>query len=211
MDYEYIDRALGRTGAPPQSLETGFSPAERDELLAEALCFPERALPTGELADWAFVLMDLGKQPAVMAAVSVIETVLNETPPERADVEFANQVLAELHIWLESPQTVDDLRRLGDLWWSLTRNPPHAAHTPLGDAAFMAWYLAGYDPEGWDNPPGGPEQLRDWLAEAADNVGAVVDVFSLVQQAVGPERHWLLINSVRSAVGCWRDMDSTMR
>lgn len=210
MNYEYIDRALGRTGGPPQSLETGFSPAERDELLAEALCFPERALPTGELADWAVVLMDLGKQPAVMAAVAVIETVLNETPPGRADVEFAEQVLAELHIWLESPQTVDDLRRLGDLWWSLVRNMPHAAHTPLGDAAFMAWYLAGYDPEGWDNPPEEPEQLSDWLAEAADNVSAIVDVFSLIQQAVGPEQDVLLVKSVRRAVGRWRDMDSAI-
>ncbi|MFI4850830.1 MAG: hypothetical protein ACIAZJ_17090 [Gimesia chilikensis] len=202
MDYEMIDRALGR---PEQPLETGFSTLERDELLAEFICFPDRDLPTGELADWALVLIDLGKQPAVLAAVAAIETVLDETPPGRADVEFAEQVLAELHIWLESPQTVDDLRRLGDLWWSLTRNPPHAAHTPLGDAACMAWYLAGYDPEGWDNPPEEPEQLRDWLAEAADNVSAVVDVFSLVQQAIEPERHAQLVKSVREAVRSWRD------
>ncbi|WP_417388087.1 hypothetical protein [Gimesia sp.] len=208
MDYEIIDRALGRGGQPPEPLETGVTPAERDALLAEALCFPERALPAGELADWAIVLMDLGKQPAVLAAVAVLEVALSETPAERADVEFVERVLTELHIWLESSQSVDDLRRLGDLWWSLTRNPPASAHTSLGDAACMAWYLAGYDPEGWDNPPEEPEELRDWLAEAAENVMAIVDVFSLVQQAVGPEQDELLVKSVRRAVGHWREMDS---
>ncbi len=205
-----IDRALGRLGQPPQPLETGLSLTERDAMLVEALCFPERALPTGELADWAIILIELGKEPAVIAAVAVIEAALSEAPPERADVEFVERVLAELHIWLESAQSVDDLRRLGDLWWSLVRNMPQSAHTPLGDAAFMAWFLAGYDPEGWDDPPEDSEQLRDWLAEAAQNVTAVVDVFSLMQQAVGPERHDLLVKGVRSAVETWRDMDSGM-
>jgi hypothetical protein len=210
MDYERIDRALGRLGQPPQPLETKHSLAERDALLEKALWFPERDLPTGELAEWATVLIKIGKEPAVMAAVAAVEAALNETSPDRADVEFVERILAELHIWLKSPKTMKDLQRLGDLWWSLTRNPPQTAHTSLGDAAVMAWLVAGYDPEGWGDPPEDSEQVRDWLEEADNNLPAVVDVFSLVQQAVEPERHELLVTSVRSAVGTWREMDSTL-
>jgi hypothetical protein len=209
MDYEPIDRALGRLGQPPQPLDTRLSPAERDALLERALWFPDRDLPTGELADWATVLIELGKDPAVMAAIAAVEAALSVTPPNRGDVKFVKKILTELHIWLNSPKGVKDLRRLGDLWWSLTRNPPHTADTPLGNAAVMAWLVAGYDPEGWGDPPEESEQLRDWLAEAANNVTAVVDVFSLAQQEVGSERYDLLVGSVRRTVETWRDMEST--
>ena len=209
MHHNVIDRALGRCGQPPRPLDTGLSAEERDARLVRSLWFPDRPLPTGELADWAVALIELGKDPAVLAAVAVVETAVCLTPPQRPDVTFVEQVLAELHIWLKSPKGTQDLRRLGDLWWSLTRNPPHNAHTPLGDAAVMAWLVAGYDPEGWGNPPEDPDQLLDWKAEAADNVTAVVDVFSLAQQEVGREHAVSLVDSVRKSVAAWRDLDST--
>jgi hypothetical protein len=208
MDYEFIDCALGRRGQPPQPLHTKLSPTERAALLERALCFPDLDLPTGELADWAVVLIELGKVPTVMAAVAAVEAVLSVTPPKRADVEFVEKVLFELHIWLKSPKNVNDLRRFGDLWWKLTRNKPQAADTPLGDAAVMAWLVAGYDPEGWGDPPEDSEKLRDWLAESANNVTYIVDVFSLVQKAVTPEHYDLLVNGVRRAVETWRDIES---
>lgn len=209
MHPEAIDRALGRCGRPPQPLDTGLSAAEREALLEQALWFPDRPLPGGELADWAVALIELGKDPAVLAAVAVVEAALRLTPPQRPDVAFVSQVLAELHIWLKSQKSTQDLRRLGDLWWSLTRNPPHTAHTPLGNAAVMAWLVAGYDPEGWGNPPEDPEKLVDWMSEAADNATAVVDVFSLVQQEVGREHDVSLIDSVRKSIAAWRDRYST--
>ncbi len=118
------------------------------------------------------------------------------------------EVLAELRVWLESPKGIPDLRRLGDLWWSLTRNPPHDADTPLGNAAGMAWTVAGYDPEGWLDPPEDPDQLSEWMADAANNVTAVVDVFGLVQQDLGAEHDATLVDSVRRAIAAWCDMDS---
>lgn len=205
MDREAVDRALGRDGQSPQPLITGLSAAERDSLLERSLCFPDRPLPTGELADWAVALIDLGKDAAVMASVAAIQTTVRLTPTESPDLPFANTVLAELELWLNSTKGTDDLRRLGDLWWSLTRNPPHTAETPLGDAAGMAWLVAGYDPEGWGNPPEDSAKLLDWLDEAANNVTFVVDVFSCVQEAVGPENESTIVQSVRSAIFAWRD------
>ena len=208
MKFEAIDRALGKLGHRPQPLDIGLSPTERDALLEDAICFPDRDLPTGELADWAVALIEFGKEPTVMAAVAAVEAALSVTPPERSDIEFVKKVLAELHIWLTSSKSVNDLQRLGDLWWSLTRNLPPSAATPLGEAAFMASLVAGYGPEGWGNPPEDAEELRKWLSEAANNVTAIVDVFSLVQQAVEPEQFELVARSVRRAVERWRDMES---
>ncbi len=205
---EAIDRALGRCGQPPQPLDTGLSLTERDTLLEQALCFPDRPLPTGELGDWAAVLMSVGKEPNVMAAVAVVETAMGLTPSHSPDIDFVQKVLAELHVWLSSSKDTPDLRRLGDLWWSLTRNPPEAANTPLGDAAFMAWFVAGYDPEGSGNPPDDREQLLQWMDESANNVTAIVDVFSTAQQAVGKEHAAALVDSVRESVAAWREMDS---
>jgi hypothetical protein len=68
----------------------------------------------------------------------------------------------------------------------------------------MAWIVAGYDPEGWGNPPEDPVKLLEWLNEAANNVTAVVDVFSCVQQAVGSENESSMVQSVRLAVCKWR-------
>lgn len=205
MNLKAIDRALGREGQLPQPLVTGLLAAERDSLLHNALCFPDRTLPTGELAEWAVALMDLGKEAAVMASVAAIETTIRLTPPESPDLPFVNSVLAELHRWLNSTKTMEDLRRLGDLWWSLTRRRPSAANTPLGNAAGMAWLVAGYDPEGWGNPPEDSAELLHWLDEAASNVGFVVDVFSCLQQAVGTDNDSVLVAGVRSAVSNWRD------
>jgi hypothetical protein len=205
MKHEAVDRALGIDRQSPQPLGTGLTSAERDSLLERSLCFPDRTLPTGELADWAVALIDLGKDAAVMASVAAIEATVRLTPAESPDLAFVNTVLAELQLWLNSSKSMEDLRRLGDLWWSLTRNPPHTADTPLGDAAVMAWLVAGYDPEGWGNPPEDPAKLLDWLDEAANNATFVVDVFSLVQQAVGPENEPAIVQSVRSAVSAWRD------
>jgi hypothetical protein len=73
----------------------------------------------------------------------------------------------------------------------------------------MAWLVAGYDPEGWGNPPEAPEKLLDWMAVAADNVTAVVDVFSLAQQEFGREHDASLVDTVRTSVATWREMDST--
>jgi hypothetical protein len=73
----------------------------------------------------------------------------------------------------------------------------------------MAWLVAGYDPEGWGNPPEAPEKLLDWMTEAADNATYIVDVFSLAQQEVGREHDVSLVNSVRKSVAAWLDMDST--
>lgn len=206
---EALDRALGSSGQLPQPLDTGLSSTERDALLGQALCFPDQPLPTGELADWAVVLINLGKEPAVMAAVAVVETALGLAPPHSPDLDFVQKVLAELHIWLSSPRDTPDLQRLGDLWWSLTRNPPEAANTPLGDAAFMAWFVAGYDPEGSGNPPDDREQLLQWMEESANNVTAIVDVFSAAQQAVGSGHAAALVTSVRASVAAWRDGDLT--
>lgn len=208
MNYEAIDRALGQLGRSPEPLDCGLSPQERDRLLEESLCFPDLPLPTGELADWAVELGQLDKVPVVMAAVAVVEAALSAVPPGRADIPYVETLLTELHLWLKSDKTIDDLRRLGDLWWTTTRNAPDTADTRLGDAAMMAWFVAGYDPEGHGNPPEDPEQLGDWLAEAADNVRFIVDVFSFVQQEVGSELHELLVRSVRDAVGAWRDRQS---
>src|SRR5262249_42801931 len=158
-----------------------------------SLCFPDCPLPTGELAEWAAALIELGKGPAVIAAVAVGEAAARLTPPQRPDVALVKHVLAEFHIRLTRPQGTQGPRRPGDLWWSLTRNPPQTAHTRLGDAAVMAWLVAGYDPEGWGNPPEDPEKLLDWMSEAADNVTYVVDVFSLAQQEVGREHDVSLI------------------
>ena len=72
MDHEAVDRALGRDGQSPQPLIIGLSAAERDSLLERSLCFPDRSLPTGELANWALALIDLGKDAAVMASVAAI-------------------------------------------------------------------------------------------------------------------------------------------
>jgi hypothetical protein len=204
MDIEAVDRALGRDGHPPQPLVTGLSDAERDSLLERSLCFPDRQLPTGELANWAVALIDLGKDAAVLASVAAIETTVRLTPTESPDLPFVNTVLAELQLWLNSPKDTEDLQRLGNLWWTLTRNPPSTADTPLGDAAVMAWLVAGYDPEGWGGPPEDSAKLLDWLDQAANNVTFVVDVFSLVQQAVGPENESAIVQSVRSAVSGWR-------
>jgi len=204
MDNEAVDRALGREGQPHQPLVTGLSDAERDSLLERSLCFPDRQLPTGELANWAVALIDLGKEAAVMASLAAIETTVRLTPTESSDLPFVNTVVAELQIWLNSPKGTGDLQRLGNLWWTLTRNRPSAANTPLGDAAAMAWLVAGYDPEGWGDPPEDSAKLLEWLDEAANNVGFVVDVFSLVQQAVGPENESAIVQSVRSAVSAWR-------
>lgn len=178
---------------------------ERDSLLERSLCFPDRPLPNGELADWAVAIIDLGKDAAVMASVAAVETAVRLTPSESPDLGFVNTVLAELHVWLKSAKDTEDLRRLGELWWTLTRNPPQAAETPLGDAAVMAWLVAGYDPEGWGSPPADSTKLLHWLEEAANNVAYVVDVFSCVQQAVGPENELAVAQSVRSAVRKWRE------
>lgn len=208
MDLDSIDRALGRLGQPPQPLELNLSAAERDARLENALWFPDREIPVGELADWAVALSELGKEPTVSASIAAVEAALSLAPPNRSDIPFVKQILAELYIWRESPQGVNDLRRLGDLWWSLIRNPPATADTPLGHAAAMAWQVAGYDPEGWGNPPADPKRLQNWLAEAANNSSAVVDVFSLLQQAVQPECDNLLVSSVRKAVAIWRESKS---
>jgi hypothetical protein len=205
MDREAVDRALGRDEQPPQLLVTGLSATERDSLLERSLWFPDRPLPKGELADWAVAIIDLGKDAAVLASVAAVETTVRLTPAISPDLAFVNTVLAELHVWLKSAKDTEDLRRLGELWWTLTRNPPQAAETPLGDAAVMAWLVAGYDPEGWGSPPEDSAKLLDWLEEAANNVTAVVDVFSCVQQAVGPENEFAVVQSVRSAVRKWRE------
>lgn len=205
MDLEAVDRALGRDGQPPQPLVTGMTVTERHSFLERSLCFPDRPVPKGELADWAVALIDLGKDAAVMASVAAVQTIVRLTPAESPDLAFVNKVLAELQVWLKSAKGTQDLRRLGELWWTLTRNPPQAAETPLGDAAVMAWYVAGYDPEGWGIPPEDSVKLLDWLAEAANNVTAVVDVFSCVQQAVDPENEDAVVQSVKSAVRKWRE------
>ncbi|MBX9677822.1 MAG: hypothetical protein K2X38_03585 [Gemmataceae bacterium] len=181
-----------------------MSAEERDARLLRCLWFPDLSIPTGELADWAVVLIELGKEPAVVAGTAVLETAVLLTPP-RSDLAFVHQVLDELHVWLGSAKRTQDLRRLGDLWWSLTRNPPQSAQTPLGHAAVMASLLAGYDPEGWGNPPEDPDRLPMWMAEAASNVTAIVDVFSLVQQEGGKMHEETLVQSVRKAVAAWRE------
>lgn len=206
MDYKHIDLALGKSG-PPHPLQSSLSKSKRDESLAAALFFPDREIPQGELAEWAVVLIDLGKVAATRAAVAAVESALRATHRERGEAKFVEKVLAELHCWLQSPQKTEDLQRLGDLWWSLTRNPPEAACTPLVDAAVMAWLVAGYDPEGWGDPPNDPSQLPRWLSEAANNVRAIVDVFSLVQQAVELNQHDLLVADVRKAMKTWRDQE----
>ena len=201
---EAVDRALGSDGQPPQPLVIGLSATELDSVLEQSLFSPDRQLPTGELADWAIVLIDLGKDAAVMASVVAVETAVRLTPPESPDLPFVTKVLTELHVWENSTKGIEDLRKLGDLWWDLTRNPPQSANTPLGEAAVMAWIVAGYDPEGWGNPPEDPVKLLEWLNEAANNVTAVVDVFSCVQQAVGSENESSMVQSVRLAVCKWR-------
>ncbi|QEF97180.1 hypothetical protein Mal15_12180 [Stieleria maiorica] len=205
MDREAVDRALGRDGESRQPLVTGLSATERDSVLEQALWFPDRPLPTGELADWAVALIELGKDAAVMASMAAVETAVRLTPPKSPDLPFVNNVLAELHVWDNSKKGTEDLRELGDLWWKLTRNPPQSADTPLGDAAVMAWIVAGYDPEGWGNPPEDAVKLHDWLDDAANNVTAVVDVFSCVQQAVGPENEHSIVQNVRAALRKWRE------
>lgn len=188
MYREAVDRAVGGDAKQPQPLCIGLSTTERDAILERSLWFPDRPLPTGELADWAIALIDLGKDAAVMASVAAVETITSLRPPQSPDLPFVNKVLAELKVWLKSTKGTEDLRRLGDLWWSLTRNPPQAADTPLGDAAVMAWLVAGYDPEGWGNPPENSDQLLDWLDEAANNVTAIVDVFSCVHPPTSPSQ-----------------------
>lgn len=205
MNRDAVDRAFGRDGQAPQPLVTGLSATERDALLERSLWFPDRPLPKGELADWAVALIDLGKDAAVMASVAAVETAARLTPAESPDLAFVNTGLAELQVWLQSAKGTEDLIRLGELWWTLTRNPPRAAETPLGDAAVMAWLVAGYDPEGWGRPPEDSAKLSDWLAEAANNVTAVVDVFSCIQQAVGPENEFAVVQSIKSAVRKWRE------
>ncbi len=205
IQLEAIDRALGRHGKAPEPLDIGRTVAERDAILEQTLWFPERPIPTGELANWAVAIIELGKEPAVLTAVAVVETALKMTVAARRDVDFVKKVLAELHVWIKSPKTNADLKRLGDLWWSLTRNRPDDAHTQLGDAAVMAWFVAGYDPEGWGNPPDAPDRVVEWMKDAADNTTAVVDVFSCVQQAVGAVNDSVIVQSIRKAVSIWRD------
>jgi hypothetical protein len=209
VNTEAVELALGKTGQPPAPLATGLIPAERDDLLRDLLSFPDRYpprdLPTGELADWALVLIGLDKDATVRAAVAAVEAAFKATPAGGADADFVREILAELQIWLDSAKGVADLRRLGNLWWSLVRNPPPGAETPLADAADMAWWVAGYEPEGWGDPPEDPEKLASWLREAADNRAGIVDVFSLVMQAVGPEHHAALVEHVRAAVAAWLD------
>lgn len=205
MSIDAIDRALGRLGQSPQPLESSLLPEDRDHLLEKSRCFPDLPLPTGELANWAAVLVELDKTPVVMAGVAAVEAALAVTPPDRSDVSYVTAVLAELHLWLKSAKNLSDLRRLGDLWWSLTRNPPATANTPLADAAGMAWLVAGYDPEGWGNPPDDVMRLGDWSAEAAHNVGYIVDVFSYAQHAVDVQQRDLIVRNVREAIRLWRD------
>jgi hypothetical protein len=204
-----VDQAIEGDGQTQRPLETGLSATERDAILEQSLWFPGRALPTGELADWAVAILDLGKTVAVMASMAAVETAMRLTPAECPELPFVKKVLAELHVWHNSQKTTDDLRKLGDLWWSLTRNPPQSAHTPLGDAAVIAWIVAGYDPEGWGNPPEDNQELASWLNEAANNVTAVVDVFSCVQQAVGSENLAAIIQGVRLSIRKWRVAAST--
>ncbi|MBL9083209.1 MAG: hypothetical protein JNK76_15455 [Planctomycetales bacterium] len=206
MLLEVVDRALGKSGAP-EPLDIGLSAAELSDWLEQSLCFPDLPVPIGELAHWAFALIELGKEPAVLAAVAAVETALLLANSNYEEKQFVEKILAELHIWIDSSKDKHDLKRLGDLWWSLTRNPPATADTPLGTAATMAWYVAGYDPEGWGDPPDQPDKLESWIAEAANNVTAIVDVFSSAQRAVGGD-DLLLINSVRIAVKTWRNADS---
>jgi hypothetical protein len=205
MNHEAVDRALGGNEQAPQPLVTGLSAVERDSILERSLWFPDRPLPTGELADWAVTLIDLGKDAAVTASMVAVETAASLAPAGSPDLQFVNTVLAELHVWANSTKGIEDLRRLGDLWWSLTRNPPQSADTPLGDAVVMAWIVAGYDPEGWGNPPEDAAKVHAWLSEAANNVTAVVDVFSCVQQSVGSKNEHSIIQNVRSALCKWRE------
>lgn len=205
MDRETVEGALGRLGYISQPLSTGMSTEDRDALLERLSWFPDLPLPTGELADWAVTLITLGKDAAVMASIAAVEATVALTPSQSGDLPFVNDVLAELRVWLASSKKIEDLRRLGDLWWSLTRNPPEVASTSLGYAAVMAWLVAGYDPEGWGDPPEDLAELPDWLKEAADNVTAVIDVFSCIQQAAGPRNDPIIVLSVRSAISEWCD------
>ncbi len=205
MNLEAIDRALGRGGLQQGPLETGMTPAERDRVLESSLCFPDRQLPTGELADWAAVLIELEKEVVVRVAVAAVEAAQTVLPIGSGDSEFVSTVLGELHSWLDGPKGIGELERLGNLWWSTVRNPPRAAQTPLGDATFMAWWVTAYDPEGWGDPPDNPDELQDWLSDAANNKGGIVDVFSVLQQGVDSEQHTVLVDAVRQAVGAWRD------
>ncbi|MEC7522641.1 MAG: hypothetical protein VYE22_22325 [Myxococcota bacterium] len=204
VDIQAIDHALGRRGSQPRPLEAGLRPDERRQLLGDALCFPDRELPTGELAEWAVALLGLEKDVTVRAAVAALERATAMAPVGSPDIDFVRRVIDAIHAWLDSPRDIADLRRLGELWWTLVRHPPDAARTPLGDAACMAWWVAGYDPEGWGDPPEDAAQLEIWLSEAADNRGGIVDVFSLVQQAVAAEEHGTLVESVRAVVSAWR-------
>lgn len=205
MDFDTIDRALGKRDVLPGPPETGIDPAKRDDILRSSLCFPEHDIPRGELADWAIVLLDLDKEVAVLAAVAAVEAARTVEGTGSTDTKFIGELLKELHAWLDGPKGIAELHRLGDLWWSMVRNPPQDADTPLGQATFMAWWVAAYDPEGWGNPPDDPEELQAWLAEAADNKGGIADVFGLVQETVGSHQHGLLVSAVRRAVAEWRD------
>ena len=112
---EAIERALGRRGQAPRPLDIGLETMERSELLRDALCFPDRALPTGELAHWAVVLLELDKEITTAPAVAAVEAARDVMPPG-GDTDFVSEVLAERHAWLESPKSISDLRRPGDLW-----------------------------------------------------------------------------------------------
>jgi len=199
-----IDHALGRTGASPSPLQTGLTSAERDQRLRAALCFPERDLPSAELAQWAVALLEIDKEASVRAAAAAIAAAEQCVPQDDANSEFIARVLDAVCGWLASPQTVDDLRRLGALWWTVVRNPPSTVDGPLADAASMAWWLAGYDPEGWGDPPTEDEELQPWLSQAADNRGGIVDVLTLVQRALGSNGAHSVLQSVRDAVAAWR-------
>lgn len=207
--FDTVDLALGRGGQPPRPFVTGLSEADRANALEASLCNPDNPLPSGELAEWALVLIHFGKEAAAAAAASAVASATKLLPTESPELPFVRSVLTELHMWNTSDKDIEDLRRLGDLWWSLLRNPPVSTDTPLGHAAVMAWFVAGYDPEGWGNPPENETKLATWLDEAANNTEAIVDVFGCVEQAVGSEGADAIIQSVRSAVARWRDKSLT--
>ncbi|MCB9635611.1 MAG: hypothetical protein H6721_26120, partial [Sandaracinus sp.] len=190
-----VARALTE-GVP---LALGLSDHERSRRLSEAQAFPEVEMPNGELADWALVALDAPKHMRVAVALAASRFALSESAPNPTELAFLSEVLEATQTFLDGDGSLPQLQTYAELWWTLVRNPPSAAGA-LAHLGMILHFVTGYDPEGWGAPPDDPAQLEAWLAEAADNRGAIVDVLGLAQHLVGAERGSMLVATVRDAV-----------
>jgi len=185
------------------SLVLPVTPQERDQVLGEKMGFPDGAIPTGELASWAYALSILDKEICVRAALAAARAVREFAGAGDPHVDWMDKVIEIISRWVVSERGTSDLRVVGEAWWSLVRNTH--ADTKAADTVLHAWFVTGYDPEGWGNPPEDENELEGWLHDAADNRFAIIDVLGAAQDAVGQDQQQWLLDRIIEELRDWRE------